>query len=36
MGSTDVASTVSSYGKFIEKEMPYWESLVKRSGAQVD
>ncbi len=36
MGSTDVSSTVSSYGKFIEKEMPYWESLVKRSGAQVD
>lgn len=36
MGSTDVSSTVASYGKFIEREIPYWESLVKRSGAQVD
>ncbi|MFI5443678.1 Bug family tripartite tricarboxylate transporter substrate binding protein [Polaromonas sp. UC242_47] len=36
MGSSDVAGTTEQFSQFIVKELPYWESLVKRSGATVD
>lgn len=36
MGSRDVAGSVDQFKQFIAKELPYWESLVKRSGAKVD
>lgn len=36
MGSRDVAGTPQEFAQFISKELPYWESLVKRSGAKVD
>jgi len=36
MGSSDVAGSVDAFNQFIAKELPYWESLVKRSGATVD
>lgn len=36
MGSSDVAGTADVFSQFITKELPYWESLVKRSGAKVD
>lgn len=36
MGSSDVAGTPQQFTQFIAKERPYWESLVKRSGATVD
>lgn len=36
MGSRDVAGTSQEFAQFISKELPYWESLVKRSGAKVD
>jgi tripartite-type tricarboxylate transporter receptor subunit TctC len=36
MGSSDVAGTSEQFSRFIIKELPYWESLVKRSGATVD
>lgn len=36
MGSSDVRGTPAQFRMFITKEMPYWESLVKRSGAKVD
>ncbi len=36
MGSSDVRGTPAQFRTFITKEMPYWESLVKRSGAKVD
>lgn len=36
MGSSDVAGTPEQFAQFIVRELPYWESLVKRSGATVD
>lgn len=36
MGSSDVAGTADEFSQFVTKELPYWESLVKRSGAKVD
>jgi tripartite-type tricarboxylate transporter receptor subunit TctC len=36
MGSRDVAGSSEQFSQFIAKELPYWESLVKRSGAKVD
>lgn len=36
MGSRDVAGSAEQFSQFIAKELPYWESLVKRSGAKVD
>jgi tripartite-type tricarboxylate transporter receptor subunit TctC len=36
MGSSDVKSTPDAFAKFIAKELPLWESVVKRSGAKVD
>lgn len=36
MGSDDVAGTPEQFAGFIAKELPYWESLVKRTGAKVD
>jgi tripartite-type tricarboxylate transporter receptor subunit TctC len=36
MGSRDVTGTAEQFAQFIDKELPYWESLVKRSGAKVD
>lgn len=36
MGSRDVTGSSEQFAQFIEKELPYWESLVKRSGAKVD
>ncbi|GAA4334550.1 tripartite tricarboxylate transporter substrate binding protein [Variovorax defluvii] len=36
MGSRDVAGSSEQFSRFIAKELPYWESLVKRSGAKVD
>ena len=36
MGSSGVAGTAEQFTQFIVKELPYWESLVKRSGATVD
>ncbi len=36
MGSSDVAGSTEQFNQFVQKELPYWESLVKRSGAKVD
>lgn len=36
MGSSEVAGSAEQFAQFIVKELPYWESLVKRSGATVD
>ncbi|NMK48889.1 tripartite tricarboxylate transporter substrate binding protein [Achromobacter sp. Bel] len=36
MGSDDVAGTPEQFASFIAKELPYWESLVKRTGAKVE
>lgn len=36
MGSRDVAGPSAEFSQFIAKELPYWESLVKRTGAKVD
>lgn len=36
LGSTDMSDTPEHFGKFIDQELPYWESIVKRSGAKVD
>ncbi|WP_265633822.1 Bug family tripartite tricarboxylate transporter substrate binding protein [Cupriavidus cauae] len=36
MGSADVRGTTAQFRAFIAREMPYRESLVKRSGATVD
>lgn len=36
MGSSDVAGSADLFNQFVQKELPYWESLVKRSGATVD
>jgi len=36
MGSGDVAGPVEQFNQFVQKELPYWESLVKRSGAKAD
>lgn len=35
MGSSDVKGTPDAFAKFITKELPLWESVVKRSGAKV-
>ena len=36
MGSSDVPETQEAFAKFIARELPLWESVVKRSGAKVD
>jgi tripartite-type tricarboxylate transporter receptor subunit TctC len=36
MGSSDVRSKPDAYARFIAREMPLWESVVKRSSATVD
>ena len=36
MGSRDVAGSAEQFAQFVNKELPYWESIVKRSGAKVD
>ena len=36
MGSSDVAGSAEQFNPFVQKELPYWDSLVKRSGAKVD
>jgi len=36
MGSSDVAGTSEQFTQFINREIPYWESLVKRTGATLD
>lgn len=36
MGSNYVAGTPEQFTQFINKEIPYWESLVRRTGATVD
>ncbi|MGJ3701221.1 Bug family tripartite tricarboxylate transporter substrate binding protein [Variovorax sp. AFSI2.2] len=36
MGSRDVTGSAEQFAQFVNKELPYWESIVKRSGAKVD
>lgn len=36
MGSSEVAGTPEQFKQFITRELPMWESVVKRSGAKVD
>ena len=36
MGSSIPKTTASEFEQFIAKELPVWESVVKRSGAKVD
>lgn len=36
LGSRDVSGTPDQAAKFIAKEVPQWEAVVKRSGATVD
>ncbi len=36
MGSSDVAGSAEQFTQFVTSELPYWESLVKRTGATVD
>jgi tripartite-type tricarboxylate transporter receptor subunit TctC len=36
MGSSELPETTVEFSQFIARELPYWESLVKRSGATVD
>lgn len=36
MGSSEVPKSAEDFAKFIARELPLWESVVKRSGAKVD
>jgi tripartite-type tricarboxylate transporter receptor subunit TctC len=36
LGSRDVSGTPEQAARFIAKEAPHWETVVKRSGATVD
>ena len=36
LGSREVSGTPDQAAKFIAKEVPQWEMIVKRSGATVD
>ena len=36
LGSRDVSGTPEQAARFIAKEVPQWETIVKRSGATVD
>ena len=36
MGSSNVEGSSAQFNQFIQNELPYWESLVKRSGATID
>ena len=36
MGSTDHRGTPESFARFIDQELPLWETVVKRSGAKAD
>jgi tripartite-type tricarboxylate transporter receptor subunit TctC len=36
MGSSDVNGSPEEFSKFIARELPLWENVVKRSGAKVD
>jgi tripartite-type tricarboxylate transporter receptor subunit TctC len=36
MGSGDMRSKPDAFARFIARELPLWESVVKRSGATVD
>ncbi|KRC04570.1 tricarboxylate-binding receptor [Hydrogenophaga sp. Root209] len=36
MGSREMSGSPKQFSQFIAKELPYWASLVKRSGAKVD
>lgn len=36
LGSSDVNGTSDAFGKFVTRELPLWEKVVKRSGAKVD
>ena len=36
MGSQDVSGSAAQFSKFIAREVPLWQDVVKRSGAQVD
>ena len=36
MGSSAQRTTAAGFQQFIAKELPVWESVVKRSGAKVD
>ena len=36
LGSRDVGGTADQAARFIAKEVPQWEAVVKRSGAKVD
>jgi tripartite-type tricarboxylate transporter receptor subunit TctC len=36
MGSSDVRTTPERFGQNISRELPLWETVVKRSGATVD
>ena len=36
MGSSDMGMSSEQFQKFIGRELPFWESLVKRTGARVD
>ena len=36
MGSSEVPAKREDFQKFTARELPLWESVVKRSGAKVD
>lgn len=36
MGSSDMSMSAQAFTAFVGKELPFWESLTKRSGATVD
>jgi tripartite-type tricarboxylate transporter receptor subunit TctC len=36
MGSSKVDGTPAQFAAFIEKEIPRWEMVVKKSNAKVD
>ncbi|KAF1049137.1 Bug family tripartite tricarboxylate transporter substrate binding protein [Xylophilus sp.] len=36
MGSADVSGSTEAFKRFVDRETPYWTSVVKRSGAKVD
>jgi tripartite-type tricarboxylate transporter receptor subunit TctC len=36
LGSGDVNGSSEAFEKFIARELPVWEQVVKRSGAKVD
>ena len=36
LGSRDVSGTPEQAARFIAKEVPQWEAIVKSSGATVD